>query len=306
MAICILCLEEKELNKEHAILNAIGGSLTLNCLCNYCNSQRIGKLIDESFLQQPIVQMYRHQYKLDSYNQSIPFPLSGLAFDEENKKYKISMHDEQLVYKDLNTSCDIEFDENNNIRKIIGHLTVDTKEDFFKSLERQLKNKEYYPEQIEKVKQDLLNKMDEAEVKSYQPLLKKEFVVDLDIICFELVKVAYELAWHIHGYAYLHDPVASQIRQMLFQMKKAQDLSGSCFIDFPLKEIFLKHTPNCHIVLFMQNICYVKLFDFQAVFTIASNQAFFLSEEQAKIFIFDFESRKHSVKTLLEFLTECS
>ena len=83
---CIFCMqwkEEKEFNREHIILEALGGKgdkdICLN-VCTACNSS-LGTRVDASLLNQDITKYMRYKFKIKGKN-GIPNPFSGSAQGE--------------------------------------------------------------------------------------------------------------------------------------------------------------------------------------------------------------------------------
>ena len=78
---CIFCMqwkEEKEFNREHIILEALGGKgdkdICLN-VCTACNSS-LGMRVDASLLNQDITKYMRYKFKIKGKN-GIPNPFRG-------------------------------------------------------------------------------------------------------------------------------------------------------------------------------------------------------------------------------------
>lgn len=79
---CIFCMkwkEEKEFNREHIILEALGGKgdkdICLN-VCTSCNSS-LGTRVDASLLNQTITKYMRYKFKIRGKN-GIPNPFKGI------------------------------------------------------------------------------------------------------------------------------------------------------------------------------------------------------------------------------------
>lgn len=79
---CIFCMEwkeDKEFNREHIILEALGGKgdkdICLN-VCTSCNSS-LGTRVDASLLNQSITKYMRYKFKIRGKN-GIPNPFKGI------------------------------------------------------------------------------------------------------------------------------------------------------------------------------------------------------------------------------------
>ena len=79
---CIFCMEwkeEKKFNREHIILEALGGKgdkdICLN-VCTDCNSS-FGTRVDASLLNQNITKYMRYKFKIKGKN-GIPNPFKGI------------------------------------------------------------------------------------------------------------------------------------------------------------------------------------------------------------------------------------
>ena len=79
---CIFCMEwkeDKEFNREHIILEALGGKCDKDiCLnvCTSCNSS-LGTRVDASLLNQSITKYMRYKFKIRGKN-GIPNPFKGI------------------------------------------------------------------------------------------------------------------------------------------------------------------------------------------------------------------------------------
>ena len=84
---CIFCMEwkeDKEFNREHIILEALGGKgdkdICLN-VCTSCNSS-LGTRVDASLLNQSITKYMRYKFKIRGKN-GIPNPFKGIEVKKQ-------------------------------------------------------------------------------------------------------------------------------------------------------------------------------------------------------------------------------
>ena len=92
---CIFCMEwkeDKEFNREHIILEALGGKgdkdICLN-VCTSCNSS-LGTRVDASLLNQSITKYMRYKFKIRGKN-GIPNPFKGIEVKYADTKRKVAV-----------------------------------------------------------------------------------------------------------------------------------------------------------------------------------------------------------------------
>lgn len=213
---CIFCREykkESEFNREHIILESLGGKgnedICFN-VCKICNSS-LGTRVDASLVNHEITIAMRYRFKIKG-KHSIPNPF---------KKHKIRYADTPFR-GELKTDKEgniIGFRADHEIYKI-GENTVivGPKGGFVEYVNSQLKNLG----KPQMTKEEILNNiLDLGEVKfphinkiEFSEELKKEY---LNFAFPTMLKMAYEFCFMKLGSEYLEDHVAIDIRNFLME-----------------------------------------------------------------------------------------
>lgn len=208
---CIFCKrykEEIEFNKEHIILEALGGKgsddLCFN-VCTSCNSM-LGARVDASLLNQKITEKIRYLYKIKGKN-GVPNPFKGI----------------EINYADTPVKGEIKTDKYGNINgfrakhQVIKQgeytLIAGSKKGFEAYVNSQLKKNglaELPESEIKKNKIDFgTPKIPHAEKMIFSEEMKNKY------LCYAfpaILKMSYEYCFTILGEEYLQDPLAEEIR----------------------------------------------------------------------------------------------
>lgn len=218
---CIFCMknkEDREFNKEHIILEALGGKgnedLCFN-VCTSCNSS-LGTRVDAALLNERITKYIRYILGVRGKN-GIPNPFKGI----------------ELAYADTPIMGEIKVNKEGKIsgfrakHQVLKYgkdiLIVGPKKGFPSYVNSQLKQ-EGFPQLSEK---DILEKqIDLGEPKTpnikymaFPEEMKEQYLVS---IFPTILKIAYEYCFSVLGEEYLNDSLAIEIRKFLmgFDYKK--------------------------------------------------------------------------------------
>lgn len=218
---CIFCMknkEDREFNKEHIILEALGGKgnedLCFN-VCTSCNSS-LGTRVDAALLNERITKYIRYILGVRGKN-GIPNPFKGI----------------ELAYADTPIMGEIKVNKEGKIsgfrakHQVLKYgkdiLIVGPKKGFPSYVNSQLKQ-EGFPQLSEK---DILEKqIDLGEPKkpnikymAFPEEMKEQYLVS---IFPTILKIAYEYCFSVLGEEYLNDSLAIEIRKFLmgFDYKK--------------------------------------------------------------------------------------
>lgn len=304
---CIFCLTNSDLTKEHIIPDSLGGSLVINAVCKACNS-KIGSDIDAPFINSIISQLPRYLYNIKGKAGHIPNPFSGFGTavceDEEIEvrlspdlapymKKKVSSTEEENEFIEINIRVDgadeeeIEIILNKKLERIIRQKLPDI-------------TAQEITEKINAIKEVATK---EIKTNEYAPEIKYSLSVDIDDIELEYTKIAYEIAFYIFGYDYINTcETARLLRKVVIDRPKDFLVNGivPC-LSTPFTNMFPAR--DQHIVIVFKNCCYIKLFNLEGVIYIdEKNGKFLLSQDKARVFIFDPVKRTYSEASLAETL----
>lgn len=213
---CIFCMknkEDKEFNKEHIILEALGGKgnedMCFN-VCTSCNSS-LGTRVDAALLNQCITKYIRYTFKIKGKN-GVPNPFKNIELPYANTPLvgEIKVNKEGKINGFRAKHQLLKFGKN--------ILIVGPKKGFAGYVNSQLKQGGF-PQLLEK--EILENKIDLGEPKipyieyvEFTEEMKKEYLV----YAFPtMLKMAYEYCFSILGEKYLMDPLANKIRNFLME-----------------------------------------------------------------------------------------
>lgn len=213
---CIFCRElkdKKEFNKEHIILNSLGGIGTENIMenvCTTCNSI-LGTKVDSLLVNDEIIKWMRFLLKVKGRN-GVPNPFN----------FEVKYADTPIVGK-LQTNKEgdmIGFRASHkaNVNKN-NILIYGPKKDFDKYVQSQLKANNYCIKSEEEINNNLID-LDKPKT-SYIEYI--ELPKELNNSCLEnvfpaMLKMAYEFCFIKLGEKYLEDPVAIDISNSFKQL----------------------------------------------------------------------------------------
>lgn len=212
MTVCILCLEDKakeEFNEEHVFPEAIGGSLILrDALCTDCNSW-LGHEVDAKLTNYGLVQLVRLALGIKGKSGAVPNPfLNCTDADDPSRKLQYRLD------KD-GKPCQLYLVPNVDVTKSEEAVTISV------ALDESDKGK--LPEILDKIAKrnnlqipnEKVDQLLNEPVRSESPGMQVQFSMHVSNWKKALLKIAYELAYHWLGPAYLKDPGADKLRDAL-------------------------------------------------------------------------------------------
>jgi HNH endonuclease len=210
---CIFCLEERPPSQEHVFPRAIGGPLTIDRVCDQCNSE-LGTRVDAALCDFLPVRGRRAKLRLTGNSGVVPewyelflgdATLVGEAacriqttFDKDTGK---------LSHRRLHHAANVVLSSGRKVRQI----TVDArdKDHIPKIIRRERQRHNLRPLSEEELGAEA-NKYTERTVQA--PLIMKSLQVSFAYAQHAVLKIVYELAFLWLGEAYLDDPMAAQLR----------------------------------------------------------------------------------------------
>lgn len=216
---CIFCLEEKtaeEFSVEHVFPDAIGGCFTISNVCRECNS-KLGSQVDSKITDNWGILVKRHIHKIKNKDGNIPSPfVIGETEDGKKVEYVLDKKTGEPIGLKIFPKIDIEEDGSGMV-KITGHFGNVNKEEIAEMINTSLRRKGYEERPVE----ELIDNM--KEFNDPAPVIKQQFLLDVERIKFGLIKIAYELACHWLGDIYLDDPMGKIIRDRVLDPTYEED-----------------------------------------------------------------------------------
>ena len=213
---CIICKKTKndnEFNKEHVIPEFIGGSLTINNVCETCNS-KLGEEIDSKLLKDFLIRAEIVEKKITNKKNKQKVLFEKLT---SNKNPQIKLNAKrgkngEFDKFECNTSLKSS-PQNKNMHTIHYDSNKDEKT-VLKEIEKIFKQK-YEITLTEEKKKEIMYKINNEH--SY-PQIEFDFTSTIDFkkLSREFIKIAYETAYYILGEKYLEDVIGQDLRESLF------------------------------------------------------------------------------------------
>ena len=219
---CIFCMEwkeEKEFNREHIILEALGGKgdkdICLN-VCTSCNSS-FGTRVDASLLNQTITKYMRYKFKIKGKN-GIPNPFKGIEIKYVDTpivgELKVNKEGEIYGFRAKHQVLD-----DGDKKLIIG-----PRKGFTQYVNSKLKESSMNPVTQKEI---LENKFDfgERKVPHVKHMEFPEEIKSLYLLYAfpTMLKMAYEYCFITLGEKYLEDRLAVNIRDFLMTYDYKKD-----------------------------------------------------------------------------------
>src|SRR6266566_3401119 len=248
--LCIFCLKDKPPSKEHIFPQAIGGTLVIDRVCTQCNGW-LGTNVDALLTDHKLILLKRAQLNMRDNTGNVidfwkkVFGLGTMANDPGQKvrlttNPKTGIPEPQLIYKSERKTLD----DGTEVKKI----TIDTQQekDIEKIIERERRRRGLSP----LLRDELQAQIESAKTNSRrieQPEIKYSIQFDVWDYKRTVCKIAYELAWLCLGDEYLDDPVAEQLRNLIFKDMR-DDLKGEIELCTDMTPLTLwKSESNAHI-----------------------------------------------------------
>ena len=250
---CIFCLLDRLPAAEHVFQYAIGGTLVIDRVCESCNSF-LGSKVDARLVDHPLVAFRRSSLGLRGTSGKLPDGLRLLFGDltlagDPDVKLRVSTDPrtgEPDVYRFYSVS---ETPLANG--KVERRVVVDARD--VKQLPTILQRERQRAGLASLSKQELDQEVAQA-VRNTRTIEKAEAIasISVDLAAFRrgMLKIAYELAFLWLGEAYLDDPMAAVLRDVVFGRTAEQDaqLHGRIEIgaDMPVFR-FWAEQQDCHV-----------------------------------------------------------
>lgn len=286
---CIICLKEKPARNdrgEHVIPKALGGSFRIDRVCKDCDNG-FGGDADAGLVNHFKIEHRRQELNLRGHRGSVPDPLARILktpfmkIDDPNHRLMMVANSVSGQYSPRTipkVEFDVEVHPGNMYRIELKHFYVDhgdsdKTEVYVRSA---LRKKGVNDEVVLQRAWDRLAPT--LESKEEQVLFQAPFAIKIGGHQFGLLKIAYEMAWYWLGDAWIDDPIAGAMRDLLTGIISASNPLQSAVFDDPDKILIVRgDDPRLihAIYLLPFRLGYlvgIRLFDiFTAVFIITNN-----------------------------------
>lgn len=220
---CIFChkiKEDNQFNKEHILLEALGGKGSENmidCVCITCNSA-MGETIDANFVNTDIIKYIRFSLKIKGKG-GIPNPFKGYKVNYDNTFIK----GELITNKEGEISA-FRADYHADTEK---GIYISPKKDLVKYVNGKRKEMKLPPFEEQYIKAHTLS-FKAPKIPHINDITISE-IKPLEIYsCPVFFKMAYELCFKILGKNYLKDPIAININKFLYCIYNEKKLDNLC------------------------------------------------------------------------------
>ena len=296
------------LTDEHILPESIGGNLVITAVCKDCNSS-IGTEIDGKYINSLPVSLPRFAYDIHGKSGKKPSPLSTIGVTPDGLKVRLD--------NDLNPyvipSVEEETTPDGSIYvKMIFDKTDEPRisQEVLKKVRRVLnaENPSMSVAEIEDKAKEIMNQASASSTSlATHPTLQYKFSMDLAVMRLEYIKIAYKIAFHLFGYEYVtHSETAKKLRDAIQQRQSKPMVRGRTpFLPDNLSPFFPDQ--HKHVILILNGAAYIRLFNMPGLIQFEEEQSRFMcSEEDAKVFIFNFTERTHVTERFVDRLYRMS
>lgn len=280
---CIFCLGERPPSLEHVFPLAIGGRLTTDRVCEWCNSM-LGARVDSALGDFLPIRQRRAELKLAGNSATPPNPVeillgvAALAGDAEQRiqtRYNASTG--KLEHRLLHQAANVVLPDGTKIRQI--SIDARDKNQIPKIIQRERKRRGMPPLLPDELAIEVAKAAQNVSTISPIPI-RKDLSFSFAFLRHAMMKIAYELAFLWLGETYLDDPVAHQLRTAICSPDVASTDQIPGYIGEAkgcrVFEMFWTPHPAHHLayattLLDSQIVLAVRIFDIQAAVLVVSN-----------------------------------
>lgn len=218
MCTCTICRCHENGSLEHIIPDAIGGTITTECICKDCNCE-LGKTVDCLLTDDPLFLLIRSVLKVPNRDKKIPNIYSKRLDWRDNKSEKVvfSKNDSETDFPkhDISERPVVIVEQTDSPDKVNIFFTGSDYDAIITKVYRELTR---YGMKISRDDLVHLLPIDSLTIKNQQIECKHEMN-----LCWEnyypcLLKIAFEVCCDKFGIDYLNDPTGNSIRIYLYNM----------------------------------------------------------------------------------------
>lgn len=301
---CIFCMEDHPSTDEHVVPEFAGGSLIIKDVCKTCNS-KMGSDFEGPISRSIIFRLPRHIHGIQGKSDEPINAFPSMGKTEDGSKVRVDSQFKPY----LATQVSEEKLENGGV-KIDLRVDASDKDKIPGIVEakiRRIAKNEWpdmpAPEVDALVKSALDSLPQDHQVHSHNPTIGYSEYVDINHLTFLMMKIAYEIAFHHHGYGILSDSRNVLLRESIHLRDSKSKISGTLFPN-PDPLSYISVPENNHCILLCGNTCYIRLFNIIAIIEVCGIESpFFLKEELWSVYWFDFVAITWKKETFLEHLS---
>ena len=220
--------------REHVIPKALGGSFTIDRVCQDCDNA-LGGTADQYLIQQMDVQKRRIDLVLKGQRGGIPEKHPARIVNVDNPSHHVRLETDPVTGNErIRTVSRVEFKvtkmpNGTLIQPVNVHIDMADRDKAFVLARKALRNAGLEnDDDIERIASEFAASLEIAdEVAQFY----RETEIQRDGQHQGLLKVAYELAWYWLGDAWLYDPVAISMRDMLQGRTAAAPIQARVYND---------------------------------------------------------------------------
>lgn len=298
---CIICLTEKsdqEMSREHVFPDSIGGSLTNRRVCKACNSY-LGSKVDVHLTDHVLIQGKRAILGISGKSGNIPNPIKkGTLADNPSQRVDyVIRKDGSFSHVYLHPRVSQEsIDQDTRIRVSIDGRDMGN----LPTVVNKILTRNGYPA----LESDQIQELATTESLD-QPTIKFQLAVDIIKYQKSILKIAYQLAWHWLGEAYLEDKTGSVLRECfldedcpLSQLKDKYKVKGDIGMGMQsqVSQVFT-YDQSHHLAIMMPSdkgvSLYIRIFDIFEGTIVVSEDSYDLQEQDSKILVINSVSKEH-------------
>jgi len=280
---CIFCLQERPPSIEHVFPLAIGGRLTIDRVCELCNSM-LGSRVDAALSDFVPIRQRRAELGLAGNGQVPPLPfdmllgVSTLASQPERRvQTRYDPTSGKLDHRLLHHAANVVLPDGRKVRQI--SIDARDKDQIPKIIQRERKRHGMPPLPPDELAIEVAKATQNVSAMSPIPI-RKDLSISFAFLRHAMMKIVYELAFIWFGETYLEDPVADELRTAIC----SPDLASTDGIPGYVGEAktctgfpFWTPHPAHHLayansLLNSQIVLGVRIFDIQAAVLVVSNE----------------------------------
>ena len=266
---CIICLNERDGSLEHVFPDAMGGTLTIDRVCQPCNSL-LGATVDVLLTDHALILLKRNQLGIANRTGNTPtlhraFGLGSMDNDPDQRVRIIqdatTGHlQPSLIHREMRTKTD----DGNELISVI--IDASQESEIAKIIQRVRKREGFPPLNVE----ELTKQVESAKAQMgtiENPTIMHKMKIDTADYKRAIAKIIYEIAWLWLGELYLDDPAAARLRLYILSGVEDENIRGKIDIgsDIPPFNYLWKNESNAHIAASVPSesiICIaVRVFD---------------------------------------------
>jgi hypothetical protein len=302
---CIFCYSKAQLTDEHIVPEFLGGSLTFRAVCKPCND-KMGSDFEGVAANSLPFRLGRFSNKITG-KSNIPivlFPQDG----KTREGLKVSLDANMQPHLKPNITDVVNDGETSKL-----NFTIDASDrgELPRIVEAKVRRyaKKTWPNLSDEAVKDLVIQAlssipQNPVIQNERPTIHYEESINLAALRILYMKIAFEISIYHHGISYLEDACAIELRTAINSRNDEPKIRGEVPIwDDPFKNIF--RTKDTHLIVLMNNSCYIRLFDLVGIMQISEEKGNFnLGAESWSMYLFDYRATQYRHMRFIDYVKE--